>query len=347
MIPLSRPWITDAEHAAVNAALDSGWLTDGDVVTEFEDLVASYVGVDYAVAVPNATLGLEAVFKLSGFQKTRVYIPDFTHIATGQAVLNVGSRPILTDVDVRTGNVSEEIVHFVPRNSSFCPVSWAGLALDPAVYDLCYDRNIAVIEDAACSLGAIDSDGAMAGSRARAAVYSFHPRKIITTGEGGVVTTNDHQLASKLREHKDFGWFVNNGTNLKMSNVTAAIGVAQMHRIEDIISERIEIADRYNRISPVVWRDPCGPNRNTYQTYCTVVKDNAAAIATLAEAGIGAQIGTYSLKSDSPLFASCHRSTDLHQSDYLRRHLLSLPTFHGITEDEQKLVVETLGDSFV
>lgn len=342
-----RPWISEEDKKAVEAVLDSGWLTEGEVVKKFEKAIADYVGVKHAVAVPNATIGLQLVcFHLASRECYPLYVsvPSFTHPATGAVGALADFRFVivrLCDVDINTKTVGTR--HIVKHSDLVFPVSWGGYPVDPAIYD--YSHSCTVVEDAACGLGA-KYNSVHTGRNARAAVFSFHPRKLITTGEGGVVTTNDNRLAATLRTLKSFGYeddtFHPRGFNFKMSNINAALGLSQLNRIEHIIDERIKMAMFYNDMFEDVAgiETPYhGPHvRETFQTYAVRVKNRDKLIDRMKKKGIETQIGTYDLQS-LPAFKI---GDELPYSRILGEELLSLPLHHYLSEDDQHTVVEVL-----
>lgn len=337
-IQLSKPWVTDAEKQAVADVLDSGWLTEGEKVAEFEAKLAKYVGVKHAIMVPNATVGIELVMDLVVPRHGIVCVPAFSHYATYLASSRSGHVVSFSDVCASTGNISSysfsESFSRLPSDV-VVPVSWGGNPLDPDLYDTAHDENVLVIEDAACSLGARDRSGRMVGSSAFASVFSFHPRKIITTGEGGAIVTDDDSLDYALRLVKNFGG-VNHvyGTNAKMSDINAAVGIEQLRRIDDIIIMRQKKASVYDQMfedTAFAW-NATNIGVRTYQSYCVCVHHRDRLIRDLFERGIETQVGTYYL----PIVG------DFCFARLLADNLLTLPLHHEITEEDQECVVESI-----
>jgi len=330
MLRLTRPFISDAEVDAVRKVLESGWLAEGSLTRQFEDAVARYVGARFAVAFCNCTVAMTLCLIAEGV-KGKVAVPDFTHPATAQAILNARCTPVLCDVSLESYNIAE-------YNSSVgtsIPVSWGGNPLGwyPPAF---------IVEDAACSLGAA-VDSVKVGSQFTTC-FSFHPRKIITTGEGAIVTTNSKELADKLCDLKNFG---KGGGNYKFNEVAAAIGIEQLKKIEQIVKVRREMAEIYDTllsdVNGVVTPAKNSHVRHTYQTYAVYLKNGNRdeIINRLALKGIETQIGTYALHC-LPQFRRLQRMSKLENSRKLYENLLALPLSYDLTFDDQTRVVAEL-----
>jgi len=304
-------------------------------------------------------MALEAVGVGEGDE---VIVPDFTHPASVNAVIRVDADPVLVDVDRETYNINpgEAAAAVTEDTAALLPVSWGGQPLDPGpLRDIADEHNLAIVEDAACAAGAT-YDGEPAGSQFDASVFSFHPRKVLTTGEGGVITTDDPDLEETMRRIKNFGTnpttdvgFVRaDATNFRFSDVLAAIGVAQLEKREEIIGRRRELAARYDELlSDVESVDPpieVEQARHTYQSYCVYIQagdENTRdeLIEGLAEEDIETQLGTFALHNTSA-FTDAKREGDLTTSADLEATLLTLPVAHSMTEKDQKRVVDALDD---
>lgn len=330
MLRLTKPWLGDEEKQAVSRVLDSGWLAEGQKTIEFEGAVARYVDAKYAVSFCNATVALELCLRAHEVKGERVAVSDFTHPATALAVVNSGNKPVLCDVSLDSYNMKA-----CDGTKVAMPVSWGGNPLS------WYPRCL-IVEDAACSLGS-SVDGTKTGAKFTT-VFSLHPRKIITTGEGGVVTTNDREMAVRLRGLKRFGV---GGGNYRFSDVAAAVGLVQLGKIEQIIKVRREQAEIYNELLKDVndVRTPVEASgaRHTYQTYAVYVEGGKrdVCIKYLADRGIESQIGTYALHC-LPQFRRLPRNGKLENSRLLYENLLSLPMSYDMTFDDQKTVVAEL-----
>lgn len=328
MLRLTKPFLNHCESDAVKRVLDSGWLAEGEETRQFEVAVARFVGSRFAVAVCNCTVALELCLKAENI-RGRIAVPDFTHPATVQAVINARCTPVLCDVSLESYNING------CSDSVSIPVSWGG---NPLTW---YPRSM-IVEDAACSFGS-SVDGVKTGSRFTTC-FSLHPRKLLTTGEGAIITTNSTELTEKLRDLKNFG---KGGGNYRFDDLRAAIGLEQLKKLPQTIKTRIELATVYDALLMGVEgiRTPqtCNGVVHTYQTYAVYLEkgDRNQIITNLAKKGIETQIGTYALHL-LPSFRRLKRLNKLENSTLLYRNLLALPMAYDLTFDDQKLVVEEL-----
>src|SRR5262245_29538527 len=210
-VPLTRPLIDAAEERAVLEVLRSGWLVQGPVVAEFEHLVADYVGAQYGIATSSCTTALHLALLLLGVEPgDEVIVPSFTFIATANAIRYVGATPVFADVDPDTHTLDARSVASVITNKTRCivPVHQLGIAadLDPLA-ELATLHGLVLLEDAAPALGAVYK-GRRVGGLGHTSCLSFHPRKVITTGEGGMILTNSADLARRARELRAHGMSV-------------------------------------------------------------------------------------------------------------------------------------------
>ncbi len=354
---LMRPFVGDEELAAVQKVFESKYLTEGPVTKEFENSFASFVDAQHAIAVTSCMTGLDLAVRVFGIKKgDEVIVPDFTHPATGDCAYMAGAESVLVDVDINTYNIIPEAIESAITKKTKCiiPVSWGGNPIDPEIYKIGAEHDIPVLEDAACSTGAT-VNGKKIGSIADITTFSFHPRKIITTGEGGMVTTNDPELAEKAVALKHFGQtkdgrFTYHGTNYKMSNIAAAIGLEQLRKLPRILDDRIRKAERYSDLLrpvkgirvPEKTRD----SRHVFQSYCIYVEKDGLRDRLrkdLADKNIETQIGTYSLHLE-PSYRDTRKVGSLKNSELLFHHLLTLPLHHELTEADQDYVVQSARD---
>jgi perosamine synthetase len=361
-IKLIEPVIGKEEIRNVGKVLRSGWLTEGPRTQELEERIKQYVGVNYAVAATSCTTAIELALRaLQVGPGDEVIVPDFTHPATGNMVRWVGATPVLVDVDLCSYNIDFKEVEKAITKKTRCilPVSWGGNPLEiKPLEEIKEKRGLRIVEDAACSLGA-EYDGKKTGTTADLTCLSFHPRKIITTGEGGMVVTDDPVYAGRISRLKKFGMettdgeitFTGDGTNYKLSDVLAAIGLAQMDKIDVIIKRRIELAKYYTDLLAKV--DSVRPPeekknaKHTYQTYAIYIEKEGTRdkiIENLRKRNIETQIGTYALHLQ-PSYRQAKKVGELERTEKLYRNLLTLPMCQSMTKADQEYVVSELQKS--
>ena len=358
-IKLIEPVVGEEELQMIRKVLKSGWLTEGTVTKEFEEKISKFVGVKYAVATTSCTTAFELALRALGIGPgDEVIVPDFTHPATGNIVKWIGAEPVLVDVDLSSYNVDPDEVQKAITEKTRCimPVSWGGNPLNiQPLNELKEKHNLFIVEDAACSLGA-EYHGKKTGTMADITCFSFHPRKIITTGEGGMAVTNNPVYAEKLELLKTFGMtttdgkttFTLCGTNYKLSDVLAAIGVKQMDKVDAIINRRIELAEYYNELLAEV--DSIRPpekredTKHVYQTYTIYIEKEGKRdklITHLRKKNIETQIGTYALHLQ-PSFERVKKIGKLERAEKLYKNLLTLPMCHSMTKKDQEYVISEI-----
>lgn len=306
-IKLIKPNISPAEIEAVNQVLNSGMLVCGPVVQRFEKLLADFLGVAHAVCVSSGTAALHLALMAADIKPgDEVLVPAFTFPATANVVEIAGAIPVFVDcrpddVNIDPAKIAGKIS---VRTKAIIPVHAFGVPADmEAISSIAGKYNLAVIEDAACALGS-KYDDKYCGSFGDLAAFSFHPRKLLTTGEGGAVVTNDGisaDLIKSLRNHGyDQGDYSYVGLNYRMTDFQAALGISQLERYNEMLDNRKKMADKYNEmLSDIKWLRPLTVGQGliwNVQTYLTIVDesiDRNLLIQHLAENGIEATIGTY------------------------------------------------------
>lgn len=265
-LPYGRQWIDDDDIQAVVDVLKSDWITTGAKVGEFEEKFAEYVGAKYAVAVSSGTAALHAAVFAAGIGPgDEVVTTPLSFAATSNCVLYQGGTPVFADIQKDTLNINpKEILKKINnKTKAIIPVDFAGQPCDyDEILKIAKEHNLIVIEDAAHALGA-EYKGRKLGSMADMTIFSFHPVKHITTGEGGMITTNDAKLAERLRRFRNHGftsearqredrgsWFyemIDLGYNYRLTDFQCALGISQLKKIEKLISLRQQIANSYNK----------------------------------------------------------------------------------------------------
>jgi perosamine synthetase len=376
MIRLSIPSIEEDDLAAVREAVASGFLIQGARVAAFEESVAKRIGVKHAVAVSNATCALHLALMALGVQPGDIcVVAAYSWISTANVIELCGARPEFVDIDPNTFNIDatrlEETLQRLmqnpetaPRVKAVLPVHTFGQMADMrAVAALCERWDLPVVEDAACALGAT-LHGRQAGTWGSMGCFSFHPRKAITTGEGGVVTTDDNELARRIRCLRNHGIdpdapmvdFIMPGYNYRLTEFQAALGTSQMAKLERITDARIQKAARYDQLladSPFQKPAILSGAVHVYQSYIALLPPNAAAsrsdlIRRAREAGVETQIGTIHMPMTT-FFRSRygHRQGDFPVADTVSARALALPLFESLSQESQRKTVETISTLLV
>ena len=355
-IPLVRPYFDSEELEEIKKVLDSGWVTQGPKVKEFEDKITDYLGVKHAIAVTNCTSALHLALISIGVKRgDEVLVADFTFPATGHAVLYCGAKPVFVDVDLKTYNINPELIEekINDKTKAIIPVHTFGQPAEmDKIMEIAEEYNLKVIEDAACALGA-KYKGRYAGTIGDIGCFSFHARKGITTGEGGMVVTDNKDLAEKIRNLSVFGmtsaWdreksdkliipkFTDMGYNYKMGDITAAVGVAQLRKLYKIIKRKRELARHWDdKLEGIEFIEPPYVSENVfhvYQAYVALVDkriNRNKLIEKLMEKGIQTQIGTYA-SHIQPVYNSgqkCPNSLEIFNRS------LALPMYYMLGEED-------------
>lgn len=381
MIPITRPLLGDEESEAAAAVVRSGWVTQGPRVAEFEQAVADYCGTAHAVAVSSGTAALHLT--LAGLEigpGDEVICPSMSFVATAGAICMTGAVPVFADVDRATYNLDPSAAEKMigAATKAILVVHQIGLPAELSrFFEIGRRHGLEIVEDAACALGSsyrgrpIGGLGAGKDGRAKsgsaAVCFSFHPRKVITTGEGGMITTDRPELAEQLRRLRNHGMSVSAGKrhdsrklivpsfdtlgyNYRMSDIQAAVGIEQMKRLDDIVRRRRLLAGRYDAaLTDHPWlRAPVVPKhvQTNYQSYAVNLTDDAPVerdelIARLRELGVSAGTGIMLAHRETP-----HRerrgADSLSVSETAHERSLLLPLFPQMSDGEVEQVVDSL-----
>ena len=383
-LPITKPFIGVEELEAVQEPLRSGWLVQGPKVREFEDKFREFADVKHALATSSCTTALHLAVAALGLKPgDEVIVPAFTWVATANVVEYMGARPVFCDVDLQTFNIDVEQIEskITSRTVGIIPVHLFGLAaeMDP-ISEIARRRKLWVLEDAACAFGTL-YHGRHVGGLGDIGCFSFHPRKSITTGEGGMATTEDDELAetiASLRDHgasrSDYDRHQGDGSfrladynllgyNYRLTDLQAAVGSVQMDRADWILDERMRIAAEYDgQLGGLEWlATPAIPDglRHAYQAYVCLYRpepptmENVQALherrnrlmAALEAEGIATRPGTHAA------FAQGYytRKYGLQPGDFpnafiAERLSLALPLFAMMTDDDIRYVTERVAE---
>jgi perosamine synthetase len=386
-VPIARTSLLESEINAVLEPLRSGWLVQGPQVREFETKWSEFTGAKHSIAVTSCTTGLHLSLAALGLQPgDEVILPAFTWISTANVVEHLGAKVVFCDIDLDTFNldVSSLASLVSPRTKAILPVHLFGMAADMTpVMDFAQKHSLWIIEDAACGFGS-RYHGQHVGTLGHAGVFSFHPRKAITTGEGGMITTQDDALAVKLRRLRDHGAEMSDlqrhlgarpylladhpdaGYNSRMTDLQAALGSAQMNRAASIIQERQRLARRYDlAFAHLPWlRTPSQLEgfEHGYQSYPCLFQPEALTAESLThinqrrnawmdqlqQVGISTRPATHAVH----MLSFYREKYNLKPSDFPNSRVandcsISLPLFHGMTEVEQNHVITVVSESAV
>ena len=365
-INVAQPWLGEEEIAAVSAAISSGWVAQGPRVAEFEAKFAALVGAEHAVAVSNCTTALHLSLIVGGIGPgADVIVPSFSFIATANAPTYVGANPVFADVEAATGNLGVATIEAVrtPATKAVVVVHQGGVPADiEEIRAWCRQRDVLLVEDAACAAGS-SYRGAPVGAGAAIAAWSFHPRKLITTGEGGMLTTDNAEWAARARRLREHAMSVSAadrhstalsvaeeyleiGYNYRMTDLQAAVGIVQLDRLRPIVERRREIVRQYqDALADVpglrVLTDPAY-GRSNFQSFWVEVLpefplDREELLAHLAADDISARRGIMAAHRQ-PAYAG-HRHAPLPVTERLTDNTLILPVFHQLTAPDLQRVV--------
>jgi len=349
-IRLARPDVGAAEAAAVAEVLESGQLTMGPKVAEFEALLAEACAVEHALVVSSGTAALHlAVLALGLGPGDEVLVPAYTFPATANVVAQAGATPVLVDVDPATMNIDVARVAdaVTPRTRAVIAVHLFGRPLEWEALREAVGDKVLLVEDAAGALGA-RRRGRPCGGLGLLGCLSFHPRKIVTTGEGGAVTTSDPDLAQRIREMRDHGIdrrgdfeIAAPGLNYRLSDILCAVGIPQLERLEELLRARERLAAAYaERLAGGALELPIAQDgdRHGWQAYVVQLDRRDEALQALRDEGVEAQIGTYALHR----LGAYRDQGPFPGADRCYERALALPFHTQLTEADLERVSEVL-----
>ncbi|GAB2457899.1 dTDP-4-amino-4,6-dideoxygalactose transaminase [Conyzicola lurida] len=370
-INVMKPWLGTEEAEALASVIESGWVAQGPRVAEFETRFADAAGALFAVATSNCTTALHLALVVAGIGPgDDVVVPSFSFIATANAPTYVGARPVFADVDPVTGNVTADTLldALTPATRAVIVVDQGGVPVDLDPIRAALDPlGIVVIEDAACGAGSTYR-GHPVGAGAELTAWSFHPRKLLTTGEGGMLTTANSEWAERARRLREHAMSVSAnarhasvlsppeeylevGFNYRMTDLQAAVGIVQLGRLAEIVARRREIVADYARDLDGVHglrlvADPPWGTANFQSFWIEVLPDfpldRDALLARLADDGISARRGIMAAHRQPAYAGRDTGDADLSATERLTDTTLILPVFHQFTADERGRVVASV-----
>jgi perosamine synthetase len=369
-VPITKPALGEEEARAPFESIRSGWVTQGPKVAEFEKAVASYVGAKHGIATTSCTTGLHLALVAAGIgEGDEVIVPSFTFIASPNSILYTGAKAVFCEIDPRTFNIDPNDIEkrITKKTKAIMPIDQIGLACDiDAVNDIAKKHGIDVVEDAAPAIGE-DYKGRKVGGNAHQTVFSFHPRKVITTGEGGMITTNDDALADRARKLRAHGMSVSDldrhkadrviieeyndlGFNYRMTDIQASIGLVQLSRLDELLRIRRTKAQRYNEeLAEVKGIEvPFVPKyaEHTYQSYCLRLTkdcrlDREELMTNLLHRGIATRRGVMASHLEKT-YTSRQGNANLPITEEATRTTMLIPLFATMSDEEQSWVIESL-----
>jgi len=372
-VPLAKPSFSGEEEQALIEVIRSGWVTQGPKVAAFEERFAHTVGVDNAVAVTSATTALFLSLHALGIGAgDEVVVPSLTYIASANPIVHAGATPVFADVDPRTFNLDPDAFEaaLTARTRAVMLVHQLGLPADlDEIERRASARGVTVIEDSACALGS-SYKGRPIGSSANLNCFSFHPRKVIVTGEGGMITTPDAELAARLRRLRHQGMSISDverhqadrvitetypevGFNFRMSDLHAAVGLAQLDKLDSFVARRRAIAARYDEalgelpgITTPHIPDFALPN---YQSYIVrlnrgdqVVRN--ALLDAMFRRGVATRRGLMAIHKEAS-YAKVKTSGLLEHTEAADAQSFVLPIYPDLSEDDQQYVIDALREA--
>ena len=373
MIPIAKPALDEAEAEAAREVVLSGWVTQGPEVAAFENEFAAYVGAPHACAVSSCTTALHLALLAVGVGAgDEVITASHSFIATANSIRYCGATPVFVDIEPRTYNLDPRRVTeaITPRTRAILAIHQMGMPCDlPALLNIANRHSIALIEDAACATGSeIRANGdweRIGRPRGAIACFSFHPRKVITTGDGGMLTTSkvDFDRAFRLlRQHgmnipdtvrhgsaevifEEYPVF---GYNYRMTDIQAAIGRKQLERVSQLVSRRRALAAHYDELLGNIegLLLPFEPEwaRSNWQSYCVRLPDRVdqkTVMQELLDQGIATRRGIMCSHRE-PCYAGVQPRHDLHESELAQDHAILLPLYTQMTEQDQVYVANSL-----
>ncbi len=370
MIPIAKPYLTEDEAKAAHDTILTGWVTQGPRVQEFEEKFAQFTGSKYAVAVCNCTTALHLAMIVSGIKDgDEVICPSMSYIATANCIMYVGAKPVFAEVNPETYNIDINHVEklITSKTKAVLIVHQIGMPADiDAFTELCKKYNLKLIEDAACAAGSSYKENKI-GSHSELVCFSFHPRKVITTGDGGMITTNNEKYYNRLKLLRQHAMSISDrvrhssskiifedhieiGYNYRMTDIQAAVGIKQLEKIDWIISERRKIAMQYHAAFKTIKciRLPIEQDGycSNYQSYSIYLKDTCPIsrndlMQLLLDNGISSRRGIMTSHRETAYAAYC-KDLKLPVSEDASDRSILIPLFVPMLQEEIDKVITVI-----
>ncbi len=365
-VPITRPFMGGGEAQAIAAVIATGWVSQGPQVRAFEEAFAARVGAPEAVATTNCTTALALALYVTGVRPgDEVIVPSLSFIATANAVWHCGATPVFADIEPLTYNIDPAAIEraITPRTKAIMPVHQLGLPADmDPLMDLAASHGIAIVEDAACAIGASYRTRPI-GSLGPLACFSLHPRKVITTGEGGMITLHDSDVAARMRQLRQHAMDVSDlarhgardvvidayperGWNARMTDMQAALGLCQLDVLDEILAARRHRAERYTAALEQIAHiePPFEPEyaEHSWQAYAVRLApelDRTELMRRLLRDGIATRRGVMAIHQEQ---AYVDTQVDLPHTEAATRESMLLPLFPDMSDAQQEHVIERL-----
>jgi dTDP-4-amino-4,6-dideoxygalactose transaminase len=369
MIPIAKPYLTKKEAKAAYDTILTGWITQGPRVAEFEQKFAAYTGAKYAVAVSNCTTALHLAMIVSGVGPgDEVICPSMSYIATANSIKYTGAKPVFAEINPANYNldVNDTEKKITPKTKAILLVHQIGMPADiDAFKALALRHNLKLIEDAACAAGS-SYKGARIGSHSELVCFSFHPRKVISTGDGGMITTNNEAYYNRLKLLRQHGMSVNDrvrhesskiifedhlelGYNYRMTDIQASVGIKQLEKLDWIVRKRKRIASKYHKafkgISCIQLPVEKKGYSSNYQSYSIYLKDDCPVsrndlMQQMLDAGIATRRGIMTTHRETA-YATEYADVSLPVSEKASDRSIILPLYVPMEDEAVNKVIDT------
>jgi dTDP-4-amino-4,6-dideoxygalactose transaminase len=369
MIPIAKPYLTADEAQAAYDTILTGWITQGPRVAEFEEKFAAYTGAKYAVAVSNCTTALHLAMIVAGVQQgDEVICPSMSYIATANCIRYMGATPVFAEIDPANYNLDVEDTarKITSKTKAILLVHQIGMPADIAAFRQLADKHgLKLIEDAACAAGSAYKGGKI-GSHSELVCFSLHPRKVISTGDGGFITTNREDYYQRMKLLRQHGMSVNDrvrhessklifedhvevGYNYRMTDIQAAVGIKQLEKLDWIVAERRKIAMRYNEAFKDIeyLQLPIEENGyfSNYQSYSIFLRDDCPLsrneiMQKMLDAGISTRRGIMTSHRETA-YKTEYAGLSLPVSEKSSDRSIILPLYIPMSNDDIEKVIET------